>query len=73
MSDEESFQYVRNFVAFRAILKFCSSSRLLYKDTESTFSELLHKDCAVAIYTKNLQILMVEMYKTKNEPNPLLM
>ena len=43
--------------------------RITYKDTESTFSELLHKDCAVTIHTKNLQILMTEMYKTKNELN----
>ena len=35
--------------------------RITYKDTESTFSELLQKDCAVTIHTKNLQILMTEM------------
>ena len=28
--------------------------RITYKDTESTFSELLQKDCAVTIQTKNL-------------------
>ena len=44
--------------------------RITYKDTESTFSELLQKDCAVTIHTKNLQILMTEMYKTKNGLNP---
>ena len=37
--------------------------RITYKDTESTYSELLQKDCAVTIHTKNLQILMTEMYK----------
>ena len=47
--------------------------RITYKDTESTYSELLQKDCAVTIHTKNLQILMTEMYKTKNELNPLFM
>ena len=47
--------------------------RITYKDTESTFSELLQKDCEVTIYTKNLQILMTEMHKTKNELNPLFM
>ena len=47
--------------------------RITYKDTESTFSELLQKDCAVTIHTKNLQILMTEMYKTKNELNLLYM
>ena len=35
--------------------------RITYKDTESAFSELLQKDSAVTIYTKNLQILMTEM------------
>ena len=47
--------------------------RITYKDTESTYSELLQKDCAVTIHTKNLQILMTEMYKTKNELKPLFM
>ena len=28
--------------------------RITYKDTESTFSELLQKDCAVTIHAKNL-------------------
>ena len=46
--------------------------RITYKDTESTFSELL-QDCAVTIHTKNLQILMTEMYKTKNGLNPSFM
>ena len=31
--------------------------RLTYKDTESTFSELIQKDCAVTIHAKNLQML----------------
>ena len=47
--------------------------RITYKDTESTFSELLQKDCAVTIHTKNLQILINETYKTKNELNHLFM
>ena len=47
--------------------------RITYKDTESTFDELLQKDCAVTIHTKKLQILMTEMYKTKNELNPSFM
>ena len=44
--------------------------RITYKDAESTYSELLEKDCAVTIHTKNLQLLMTEMYKTKNGLNP---
>ena len=42
-------------------------------DAESTYSELLEKDCAVTIHTKNLQLLMTEMYKTKNGLNPSFM
>ena len=49
------------------------ASRITYKDTESTFNELLQKDSAVTIHTKNLQILMTEMYKTKNGLNPSFM
>ena len=47
--------------------------RITYKDTESTFNELLQKDSAVTIHTKNLQILMTEMYKTRNGLSPSFM
>ena len=47
--------------------------RIIYKDAESTYSELLEKDCAVTIHTKNLQLLMTEMYKTRNDLNPSFM
>ena len=47
--------------------------RITYKDTESTFSDLLQRDCAVTIHTKNLQMLMTEMYKTRNDLNPSFM
>ena len=84
MSDEKSFSVCQEMLPlFRAVLKFCSTNRLFKiqeraliitdKDTESTFSELLQKDCAVTIHTKNLQILMDEMYKTRNKLNPLFM
>ena len=43
------------------------------EDAESTYSELLEKDCAVTIHTKNLQLLMTEMYKTRNDLNPSFM
>ena len=46
--------------------------RIIYKDAESTYSEQLEKGCAVTIHTKNLQILMIEMYKTINDLNPSL-
>ena len=47
--------------------------RITYKDDESTYSELLEKDCAVTIHTKNRQLLMTEMYKTRNDLNPSFM
>ena len=30
--------------------------RITYEETELTFSDLLQKDCAVTVHTKNLQI-----------------
>ena len=47
--------------------------RITNKDIESTFSDLLQKDCAVTIDTKNLHILMTEMYKTRNDLNTSFM
>ena len=47
--------------------------RITYKDAQSSYSELLENDCAVTIHTKNLQLLMTEMYKTKNGLNPSFM
>ena len=47
--------------------------RITYKNTESTFSDLLQWDCAVTIHTKSLQILLTEMYKTRNDLNPSFM
>ena len=37
---------------------------------ESSGSELLEEDCAVTIHTNNLQLLMIEMYKTRYDMNP---
>ena len=36
--------------------------RITYKDTESTFSDLIQKDCAVTIHTGNLQIYLWPTY-----------
>ena len=44
--------------------------RSLYGDYESTFEELLDKDKSLTIHKKNLQRLMVEIYKTINHLNP---
>ena len=47
--------------------------RALYGDYESTFEELLDKDKSLTIHKKNLQRLMVEIYKTINHLNPAYM
>ena len=47
--------------------------RISHEDTESTFSEPLKKDCAVTIHTKNLQLLVTEIYKTRDDLNPSFM
>ena len=44
--------------------------RITHKDAKSTYCELLEKDCVVTIHTNKLQLLMTEMYKTKNDLNP---
>ena len=44
-----------------------------YNDAESTYSELLEKDCAVTIHTKNLQLLVTEMHRAKYGFNPSFM
>ena len=35
--------------------------RLIYNDKQSTFHELLEKDCSVSIHTRTLQFLVTEM------------
>ena len=44
--------------------------RTLYRDYESNFEELLDRDDTKTIHTKNLQNLMVEIYKSFNQLNP---
>ena len=44
--------------------------RILYKDYESTFEELLERDNTKTTDTKNLQRLLVEVYKLFNHLNP---
>ena len=38
--------------------------RLIYEDKSSSFEELLEQDKSVLIHTRNLQILVSEMFKT---------
>ena len=44
--------------------------RILYRDYESSFEELIERDNTKTIHTKNLQKLMIEVYKSLNHLNP---
>ena len=44
--------------------------RILYRDCESTFEELLERDNTKTTHTKNQQKLMIEVYKSFNHLNP---
>ena len=47
--------------------------RIAYKDYESIFSTLLERDTSITIHSKNLQILMTEMLKAKENLSPPFM
>ena len=47
--------------------------RIAYKDYESSFSTLLERDTSVTIHSRNLQILMTEMFQTKENLSPPFM
>ena len=47
--------------------------RVVYRDYNATFFELLSKDKSVTIHQRNLQLLATEIFKTKNELNPKIM
>ena len=40
--------------------------RVVYRDYNATFSQLLSKDKSVTIKQRNLQLLPTEIFKTKN-------
>ena len=44
--------------------------RLTYKDNQSSFKELLEKDNSVTVHHKNLQALVTEIFKVKNDLAP---
>ena len=45
--------------------------RLVYKDENLTFEQLLAKDNSITIHERNLQKLAIEMYKEKHNMSPL--
>ena len=47
--------------------------RILYDDEVSTFEQLLTKDGAFTVHERNIQILLTEMFKTKNRLEPHLL
>ena len=47
--------------------------RLVYKNKNLTFEELLKKDKSLSIHHRNLQKLATELYKVKNNLSPTLM
>ena len=47
--------------------------RVVYRDYNVTFSELLSKDKSVTIHQRNLQLLATKIFKTKNELNLKIM
>ncbi len=47
--------------------------RLAYKDYGSDFGSLLEQTKSVPIHTRNVQLLMTEVYKTKHDLNPPFM
>ena len=49
------------------------SLRVVCNDKNFTFKELLDKDKAVSIHTRNLQILVTEMFKVKIGESPSIM
>ena len=44
--------------------------RTICRDTESSFAEFTAKDNRVSVHPRNLKLLMIKIYKTKNILNP---
>ena len=47
--------------------------RIVYRDENSTFKELLKKDGSVTIHHRNVQLLAIELFKHKNGLSPPIM
>ena len=46
--------------------------RIIYSDKQSSFETLLEEDGSVSVHNRNLQILVTEIYKIKNDLYPLI-
>ena len=47
--------------------------RIVFRDYESTFQQLLKQSKSISIHQRNLQIPATEIFKTKNGLNPVIM
>ena len=47
--------------------------QVLYEDDTSTFEQLLDKHNAFTVHQRNIQNLLIEMYKVKNKQGPALL
>ena len=47
--------------------------RIAYRESHSCFESLLEKNNSVSLHQKNLQLLLVEIFKTKENLNPSFM
>ena len=47
--------------------------RTIYNDKQSSFEQLLDKDGSVSIHHKNVQFLLIEMFKIKNNIAPKIL
>ena len=47
--------------------------RIAYKDSYSSYEDLLRKTESVTIHQRNLELLAIEIYKTQNNHNPSFM
>ena len=47
--------------------------KVVYRDYEPTFQQLLKQNKSVSIHRRNLQILATEIFKTKNDLNTVIM
>ena len=47
--------------------------RIVFRDYKSTFQQLLKENNSVSMHQRNLQILAIKIFKTKNSFNPVIM